>query len=127
MIGKHFLCKDPGCKICAERMADKIIKEESAKFYPGRGEMTEKEKAVIRDAGKKIYDYKTVDDLRIEEAKEYTKEDMIRAFVWSARFALEQVWAVVNPMRNWGGVDQEVVEKLARHYLKEDKLGREGK
>ena len=33
MIGKHFLCKDKGCKICSERRADKIIKEELAKAY----------------------------------------------------------------------------------------------
>ena len=32
MIGKHFQCRDPKCKICAERMADKIINEESAKY-----------------------------------------------------------------------------------------------
>ena len=33
MIGKHFLCRDPKCKICSERMADKIIKEEAVKKY----------------------------------------------------------------------------------------------
>ena len=111
MNEKH--CDDPRCKLCAERMANKIIREESAKFYPGRGEMTEKEKAAIRDAGKKIYDYKTGDDLMIEAVKEHTKEDMIRAFVqgWEA--------GQVNPYSDAG-------LECAKRLLDSGRLGKEG-
>lgn len=57
--------------------------------------------------------YKTVDDLKIEEAKEYTKEDMIRAFVQGA------IWAVY-PL-----YDSEAAEKKARFLLERGWLGKE--
>ena len=115
MIGKHFLCRDPKCKICAERMADKIIKEESEKFYPGRGEMTEAD-FLTAMAEKKFPAH-----IRLDwDAKEYTKEDMIRAFVRGAKYGKEY------RADDFGADEKQEAEIQAHWLLKIGKLGMEG-
>jgi len=145
MIRKHISCNDPGCKDCSERMSDKIIREESAKFYPGRGEMTEKEKSMFQEAKtahnfygvqfrpRKIepsdYNdikfepktYKTVDDLRTEESKKYTRADMIRSFVQGYKCGFDASDGVFA----YDAHEAEDAKDIAVAYLN-GKLGKEG-
>jgi len=119
----RVLCKDPGCKICAERMANKI-----------KGEVKPMEKTEDKfRAFLEGLEMQRVDELmglqpeslrKVAETMAMTiKGNMIRAFGQGAEYGWYEVEYRID---DFGTEEKKEAEENARELLNQGKLGREG-
>ena len=65
--------------------------------------------------------FKAVDELQEEEAKEYTKEDMIRAFVQGAKYG----WYQSDGIAGFDKISRAEAEEEAKELLEQGELGKD--